>query len=98
EKFDYHFMSAHEKAAAFKEKYPNVQFVSINFDEDPEKWLQILHRYKFDDIVHLHAPSFGELREKWALMRIHRTIVLNPDGTIDNGFANLFDANFAREV
>src|SRR5690606_12653827 len=28
EKFDYHFMSAHENAAAFKAKYPSVQFVS----------------------------------------------------------------------
>ncbi len=98
EKFDFHFMSAHEKAAAFKAKYPNVQFVSINFDEDPEKWLQILNRYKFENIVHLHAPSFGELRDKWALMRIHRTIVLKPDGTIDEGFANLFDANFERDM
>lgn len=98
EKFDLHFMSAHKKAAAFKEKYPEVQFVSINFDEDPEKWLQILRRYKFNNIIHLHSPSFRELRDKWALMRIHRTIVLKPDGSIDNAFANLFDANFEKDV
>ncbi len=98
EKLDSHFRASHKKVLELRAKYPDYQFVGINFDDNNEKWLARLANYKFPGIVELRCKKFSELREKWALTRIHRTIVLNSDGTIKNAFANLFDVNFEENL
>jgi hypothetical protein len=32
------------------------------------------------------------------ITKVHRIIILNADGTIKNGFANLFDVNFESNL
>ena len=89
-----HFLAAHKKAKELKLKYPNYQFVAINLDSDQAKWKEELSKYKFDDIIELRTADFEDLKSKWAIMKVHRTIILNNDGKIGNAFTNLVNVDF----
>ena len=98
ENYTSHFVEANKKATLLKEKYPHYKFVAVNVDGDFSKWKAILKDYKLDGITHVNVADFEDMREKWAIMKIHRTIIVNADGTIDNAFTNLFNADFEQQL
>lgn len=89
-----HLVAAHKKVMAFKLKYPEYQFIAINLDENQSKWTNLLSKYNFDGIDEFRCENFQDLRNKWAITKVHRTIVLNNDATIKNAFVNLFEVTF----
>ncbi|MET0759099.1 MAG: thioredoxin-like domain-containing protein [Flavobacterium sp.] len=89
-----HLVAAHKKVMAFKLKYPDYQFIAINLDENQSKWTNLLSKYNFDGINEFRCENFQDLRNKWAITKVHRTIVLNENATIKNAFVNLFDVTF----
>lgn len=88
-----HMESAHKLVHQLKEKHPELNFIGVNIDKSEAEWKESLSKYKFN-ITELHASNFEEIKQKWVITKIHRTMILNPDGTINNAFVSLFDANF----
>lgn len=93
-----HALFAHKKIAELKTKYPNYQFVAINVDENTNDWYAELNKHSFEPALELHASNFAELKEKWIINKIHRTMIINADGTIKNAFVSLFDVNFEEQL
>lgn len=89
-----HLETAHKKVEEFKQKYPNINFISINIDDDFISWKKALSQYTFNKELEFHNTNYKNSKDKWVITKIHRTIILNPDGTIKNAFANLFDSDF----
>lgn len=89
-----HFAAAHKKVLEFKSRHPDYQFIAVNLDENQGKWTNILSKFNFNGIKEYRCANFQDLRSKWAITKVHRTIVLNKDGKIKNAFTNLFDVNF----
>lgn len=98
EKASSHLMEAHKKVLALKQRYPAYHFVAVNLDDKQDNWIATLSKFKFDGITELRTADFEDLRTKWAITKIHRTIVLNPQGTIRNAFTNLFDNTFENNL
>ena len=86
-----HMVQAHKKALDLKKKYPQYNFIAVNLDKNPEKWQQILAKKKFQDVTELQCVNFNDLKYKWAITKIHRTIILDENGNIKNAFTNLFN-------
>ena len=93
-----HLNSVHRKVIAFKEKYPNVNFIAINIDDSYEEWENKLNDFDHKNIIEIHAVNSEAIKEKWVIYKIHRSIILNADGTIKNAFVNLFDVNFEKNL
>lgn len=93
-----HLEGVHKKAKLYKEKYPNVNFVGININDASENWKRALKDYNFGNIKELRSTNFSDIKHKWVITKLHRTIILNPDGTIKNAFVNLFDVNFEKDL
>ena len=89
-----HFEGAHKKAMELKQKYPNLNFIAVNIDESKEMWENALNNYNFTNTVEIHASDAQKLKAEWVITKIHRTILLNPDGTIKNAFISLFEPDF----
>lgn len=89
-----HLKSVHKKVNSLKEKYPNINFISINIDDSYEDWKMKLVDFENKNIEEIHAVDSKTLKEDFVIYKIHRTLILNPDGTIKHGFANLYDVNF----
>jgi len=93
-----HMIAAHKKIQALKAKHPDYQFVGINLDKDQDLWKAKLHELKYAGITEYRCTNFEDLKAKWAIMKVHRTIVLDQNGAIKNAFTNLFDINFEKEL
>lgn len=93
-----HFAASHRKVTELKAKYPEYDFIAINVNDNDSKWKNALKKYNFEGIKELHAVDFETIRKQWVITKIHRIIILNDDGTIKNGFANLFDVNFEQNL
>ena len=94
QKLNSHFVAAHKKVTDFQKKYPNYNFIAINLDKDPEVMRDVLSQYNFKNIQELQCANFEDIKSKWAITKVHRTIIVNADKTIKNGFTNIFDINF----
>ncbi|MCR5862384.1 hypothetical protein LRS05_09595 [Flavobacterium sp. J372] len=91
------FEEIYKKVVSLKKKYPALNFIAVNVDSD-EQWKRVVTRYDFSAATQLRATDFARLREDWVFTKIDRTIVLNPDGTIKNAFADLLSPDFESEL
>mgnify|MGYP005851921295 FL=1 len=93
-----HLLAVHKKALDFHKNNPDYQFVGINIDEDQKKWKTFLENHRFGIINEFKAANFEELKDKWVITKLHRTIILDETGKIHNGFVNLFDVKFSEQL
>jgi peroxiredoxin len=93
-----HLQAAHKKVLDFKTKHPDYQFVAVCLDKDQQKWVDLLDKYKTDGIIELRCKDFEDLKAKWAITKVHRTIILGSDGKIKNAFTNIFNVNFEDDL
>ena len=98
EKLTSHLIAAHKKVLDLKTKYPNYNFIAINLDDDSDKWKAALKKYNFGTITELHCANFEDIKNKWAITKVHRTLIINADKTIKNGFTNMFDVHFEDDL
>jgi hypothetical protein len=89
-----HLIAAHKKVFEFRLKHPDYNFIAINLDKDQYKWTSIISKNKFDGIYEFRCENFEDLKSKWAITKIQRTIVLDSNSNIKNAFASLFDVHF----
>ncbi|NMH28802.1 TlpA family protein disulfide reductase [Flavobacterium silvaticum] len=98
EKLSSHFFAVHQKAVDMMKKHPELRFVAINVDMNKDKWVENLAKLKATGIAEYSTRDFQDLRNRWAITKIHRTIILDKDGRIKNAFTNLFDSEFEKEL
>jgi len=93
-----HLAAAHKKVLAFKSKYPDYQFIAINLDKEQNEWVDLLSNYKFEGIQEYRCANFEDMKNKWAITKIHRTLILDENGKIKDAFTNLFEVKFADKL
>lgn len=91
---DSHSFYSHKKVDELKAKYPDIQFIAININNSQEDWLKEIKAKKYSNSIELRAIDFEELQNKWVINKVYRTLIINKNGTINNAFVSLFDANF----
>ena len=77
-----------------KAKYSDIDFIAININNTQEDWLKEIKSKKYNNSIELRATDFDELQNKWVINKVYRTLIINKNGTINNAFVSLFDANF----
>lgn len=93
-----HLKSVHKKIDELEKRFPNVNFVAVNINDSDANWKKAIQEYNLNDITEYKSTDFIDIKKHWVITKVHRVIVLNPDGTIKNGFANLFDVNFDKNL
>ena len=93
-----HLLEVHKKVIALKKKYPNFNFIGININDNDDDWREVLLNHNFNPIQEYKSSDFDNLKAKWAITKIHRTIVVNSDKQIINAFTNIFDADFENNL
>jgi hypothetical protein len=88
----------HKKILGFQKDHPDYQFIGININDTQEQWKNILKKYKFDKITEYRCSDFEDIKAKWVITKIHRTMILDQNGAIKNAFTNIFELNFEEEL
>lgn len=93
-----HLKAVHQKVIKLKKEFPNLNFVAVNINDTNENWIKSLNKHNLQKqtpfVTQLKATDFEGIKRDWVITKVHRTMILNPDGTIKNAFVNLFDMNF----
>ncbi len=97
EKSNSHFIASHKKVIELKTKFPNYNFVAINLNDSEKDWRANLAQHNFSN-TELRCCNFEDIKSKWAITKVHRVLIVNSDKTIKNGFSNMFDINFEKEL
>lgn len=93
-----HFVAAHKRVMDLHKKHPDYDFISICVDDNHEKWKSLLSNYKFNGIREYRVEDFDAVKDHWVVNKIHRTMIINADGTINNAFVSLFDVTFESHL
>ncbi|MCC9044426.1 thioredoxin family protein [Myroides sp. M-43] len=89
-----HADAAHQLAAELKADIPNIDIISVCIDGDQGEWLNIVKKYPSNGIIELRSDDFNQMKNKWIITKIQRSMILDKDGTIIDPFINIFDKNF----
>ena len=93
-----HFVAAHKRVMELQKKHPDYDFISVCVDDNQTKWQTMLKNYKFSGIREYRVANFDDVKEQWVVNKIHRTMLINADGTIQNAFVSLFDVKFEKHL
>ena len=93
-KFNAHQTKTFEKILAWNNRHPNYQVIAINLDNSKDIWLKELYNLKNNPFIHFQACDLEEVKEKWVVLKLQKTILLNKSGHIEHAFINMYDPKF----
>ena len=94
-----HFKESHEKAKELKEKYPEIDFISINLDSKALKAnAMLLKQYNFSTHNEFQFINPKEGKNTLAISPLTKVMILDKDGTIVKNHTNLFSIFFEQEL
>ena len=93
-----HGIYSHKKVDELKAKYPDIQFIAVNIHNSQEDWLKEIKAKNYNNSIELRASDFEELKNKWVINKVYRTMIINKNGTINDAFVSMFDANFENNL
>src|SRR5690606_11705480 len=75
-----------------KEKYPDVNYIRINVNDDHEQWLQNVASIKNeeDGKTQYRTDNVEELLSNFVLKNLNKIIVVDQEGKIAEGFAHIY--------
>lgn len=92
-------IDSHKKAKELKIKYPEIQFVSINVNNDDSKlWRKIVKQYHYDSNTEYLFSNPKEARHKLAIYPINKVMIVNKKGEIANAHTSMFNIRFEEEL
>jgi len=94
-----HMQNAHTKSKDLRSKYPDFDFIGINWNNDIERWKSKIKAHKSHLDREYQFKDFSKaLRDLAVLNPQSRTLILNADGTIYNSHSNLYQVDFENEL
>ncbi|PNQ72650.1 hypothetical protein C1T31_10910 [Hanstruepera neustonica] len=92
-------IDSHKKANELKMKYPEVQFVAINVNNDDENlWRKIVKEYRYDPQSEFLFANPKDARHKLAIYPINKVMIVNQKGEIANAHTSMFNIRFEEEL
>ena len=91
----YHFENSHIKVNTLQEKFPNIDFVSININSmNTYAWKNMIfgNQFKINNEYRFADPSYA--KKRLAINTIKKVLIVNSEGIILNTTADLFDPSF----
>ena len=90
-----HFRDSHRKIKELKVKYPELNFISININNDTHNlWKRSLKKYNFPVINEYQFVDPEKARKDLVINRIQKVMILDNQGIIADSNANMFDTYF----
>ena len=91
----YHFENSHIKVKTLQDKFPNIDFVSININSmHTNVWKNMIfaNQFKINNEYRFADPSYA--KKRLAINYIKKVLIVDSKGVIINATGDLFDSNF----
>ncbi len=91
--------NSHYKAKILKSKFPEVDFIAINInDDDRAHWRSAINQYKFSTQNEYQFENPKEGMSQLVINSVNRSIFVDSEGKIINSNAMLFTSEFEDEL
>jgi hypothetical protein len=98
-KFYEHFKDSHYKVNELKIKYPEIDFIAVNIDEQNIKIFEkTLKNNRFSVINEFQFKNAEESKHILAIYPMTKVIIIDKDHIIVNSNANMFSNNFEEQL
>lgn len=97
-KYANHQQKSMSKMLELTEKNKTYQLIAINLDQNPSDWLKQLENINTNQIIHFQACDKEKIMEKWVILKLQKTILLNQSGEIEHAFLNMYDPKFINHI
>lgn len=90
-----HYKQSHYRVKELKSKFPEMEFISININDNADKyWMETLNQYKFDLNSEYRFKNPKEALETLAVSYLYKVIIVNENAQIINSNVNIFNPDF----
>lgn len=90
-----HYKNSHYRAKELKTKFPEISFISININDNSEKyWKETLNQYKFDLKNEYRFKNPKQALESLAVNYLWKVIIVDKDLQIIHPNVNIFSSDF----
>ena len=94
-----HFKDSHRKINELKVKYPELNFISININNDEQDlWKRSLKQYNFPVKNEYQFVEPEIARKKLVINRIQKVMILDKNAILADSNANMFDTYFEETL
>jgi len=94
-----HFKESHYKVNELKEKYPEVDFIAVNIDNDNIKtWENTLNKNNFPLTNEYQFKNPEESMHTLAVYPMTKVIIIDKNNIIVNSNSNMFSSNFEEQL
>jgi hypothetical protein len=94
-----HVQECHNKVNELREKYPEVNFIGINANNNnKELWKKTLESNKYKVEKEFLFKNPVEAKQALAIYPINKVMIVNNRGLIENSQTNMFSSNFEEEL
>jgi len=91
--------NSHYKVSLLKTKYPNIDFIGINInDDDKSHWKNVLSQYKFPVAHEYQFKDPHGAQEALAINSVNKSILVNKDSEIIEPNGLLFTSEFEEQL
>jgi len=91
--------NSHYKVSQLKAKYPNIDFIGINInDDDKSHWKSTLTLYKFPITNEYQFKDPNEALNALAISSVNKSILIDKDSKIINSNVLLFSSEFEEQL
>ena len=90
-----HYKNSHFKSQELRKKYPNIDFIAININENDNRyWKKTLNEFKFSTSNEYQFDNPAEGKQILAINTIYKMIVVDEDLNIVDSYYNMFQSTF----
>ncbi|MBJ7881440.1 thioredoxin-like domain-containing protein [Gelidibacter salicanalis] len=94
-----HYKNSHYKIMDFKKKYPNINFIAINInDNDKKYWKKTLDEFKFSSDSEYQFKDPIAAKQTLVLNTVYKMIVIDKDMRIVDSYYNMFHSTFQNKL
>jgi hypothetical protein len=88
-----HYRSIHKKATELNSKYPEYDFIGINTDSNFANWSAIINKKGYNKAKEFQFNNLSKAEKELVIYSVNKAIIVDSNGVIINGSANLFNPN-----
>jgi len=91
--------NSHYKVKQLQGKYPNIEFIGINInDDDQEHWKSLLNQHKFPVTNEFQFKDPNDAMKALAINSVNKSILTNKNAEIINANGLLFTSEFEEQL
>ncbi|WP_179345260.1 thioredoxin-like domain-containing protein [Winogradskyella ursingii] len=88
------YRNSHYRVLELKKKFPNVDFISVNINDDDRFWKNVIKQYSFPTINEFKFKNPKEALKILAVNYINKSIVVDENSNILHPNADIYSSDF----